>query len=112
MGRPSTREFEAADQKQLDEIFAGLRAHFHEWSQNHDNEHDLIGFAYYEGCGGSSCCGSILSRAAPLAVGKELVAHYGFQWTMARTKDDWDFAVVHPSLGLFVDLRDLDSGSW
>ena len=96
----------------MDEVFAELRAHFHEWSGNYESEHDLIGFAYYEGCGGSSCCGSILAQAAPLALGKELVRKHGFVWTMTRAKDDWHFAVVHPSVGLLIDLQSIDDGSW
>lgn len=112
MARPSTREFSSADEANLKDIFAELRAHFHEWSDDYDSEHDLIAFAFYEGCGRSGHCSSILGKAAPLAVGKELVAKHGFQWTMVRAKAEWHCAVSHPSRGLFIDLQALDDGSW
>ena len=96
----------------MDEVFEALRSHFHEWSANYESEHDLIGFAYYEGCGGSGCCGSILAQSAPLALGKQLVGKHGFAWIMTRAKNDWHYAVVHPSAGVFIDLQSIDDGSW
>lgn len=69
-------------------------------------------FAYYEGHGGSECCGSTLAAAAPLAVGKELVERHGFFWIMVRAEGGWHFAVTHPSTGLFIDLENLDNGEW
>ncbi len=112
MGRPSTRDFTPADQVKLDEVFAALRAHFHQWTNAYESEHDLIAFAYYEGCGGSRCCGAILAEAAPLALGKQLVQEHGFKWTMARSQEDWHFAVYHPEAGMFIDLQSLEGGSW
>lgn len=110
MSRPQHRVFETADQKAIDAVLAELRAHFHEWSQGLDHEHDLIGFAFYEGCGGQSCCGDILARAAPLAVGKELVKKHGFEWVMMRASEGWNPAVIHPASGLFIDLQELENG--
>ena len=43
----------------MEAVFTEFRAHFHEWS-NFESEHELVGFAFYEGCGASPCCGAIL----------------------------------------------------
>jgi len=111
MARPSTRELSSEEQQRMEMVFAELRAHFHEW-RNFESEHDLVGFAYYEGCGASRCCGGILSKAAPLALGKELVRKHGFHWAMVRAEGGWHYAVTHPTRGLFIDVESLEDGSW
>lgn len=110
MARPSTRELSGEDAERRESVFAELRSHFHEW-KNFESEHDLVGFAFYEGCGASPCCGAILAKAAPLALGKDLVHKHGFQWTMVRAHEGWHYAVTHPS-GLFIDLESLEDGAW
>ena len=71
-----------------------------------------MAFAYYEGCGGTACCGEILAEAAPLALGKELVANHGFGWAMIASGDTWRYGVVHPALDGPIDLVLLEDGSW
>lgn len=111
MARASTRPFTAEDQRLLDEAFTELRAHFHEWP-GYESAHALVGFAFYEGCGGRGRDGAILARVAPLAVGQELVSKHGFVWQMVRAAGGWNYAVYHPPTSLFVDLESLDAGSW
>lgn len=110
MGRPATRQFESTDEAKLKEVLSVLREHFHEWTYDFDSEHDLVGFAYYEGCGSSACCAGILQQAAPLALGKELVTKHDFEWVMTRGKTGWQFAAIHPSSGLFIDLQEIENG--
>jgi hypothetical protein len=111
MARASTRELTAQDQQRMNTVFAELRAHFHEWS-HFESEHDLVGFAFYEGCGASPCCGAILSKAAPLALGRELVLKHGFHWVMVRSESGWHYAVTHSTRGLFINVESLEEGSW
>ncbi|MCD6049480.1 MAG: hypothetical protein K0Q55_883 [Verrucomicrobia bacterium] len=110
MPRPATRPLDPADHERIAETFRELHAHFHEWSQNYQRqEHDLIAFAYYEGCGNTTCCSDILSRAAPLALGQKLVAENGFAWIMVRAENVWHYAIVHLEVGLFIDLEALET---
>jgi len=112
MPRSSTRPFESADQAKLDDVLQELRNHFHQWSPTYQSEHELVAFAFYEGCGGSSHCSQILARSAPLALGKELVLKHGFEWLMVRAPDTWHYAVSHPPTGLLIDLQSIDDGEW
>ncbi len=112
MSRTSTRSLSKNDEVRMAEILGELREHFKEWSENYPSEHELIGFAYYEGCGRSICCRDILKRAAPIALGKELVAKHDFEWVMVRASGGWHYAVKHSSTGLFVDLEEIDDGKW
>jgi hypothetical protein len=92
-------------------VLRRLQEHFHQWPHG-GREHDLVAFAYYEGCGGTACCGEILAEAAPLALGKELVANHGFRWAMIASGDTWRYGVVHPALDGPIDLVSLEDGSW
>ncbi len=92
-----------------------LREHFpKEWPgciEGH--EHDLMGFAYYEGCGHRwECCRELLAEAAPFALGQALVADHGFRWVMIRSGRSWRHGVEHPALGRPIDLASLEDGSW
>lgn len=111
MARPCTRELSAQDQQHMEAVFTELRVHFHEWP-NFESEHDLVGFAFYEGCGASPCCSSILSKAAPLALGKELVQKHGFHWMMVRSTGGWHYSVTHSTRGLFIELEALEDCAW
>jgi hypothetical protein len=44
------------------DVLRRLRDHFHEWPCVDGGEHDLVAFAYYEGCGDSACCASCWPR--------------------------------------------------
>ena len=96
----------------MEEVLTKLREHFHEWPCYEVSEWELVGFAYYEGCGGSDHCGQILVEASPIALGKELVAKHGFLWAMLRSGQSWKYAVVHPDLDRPIDLHALEDGSW
>lgn len=37
------------------DVLRRLREHFHQWPGYEGREHELVGFAYYEGCGDSAC---------------------------------------------------------
>jgi hypothetical protein len=91
------------------DVLRRLREHFHEWPGYEGHEHDLVGFAYYEGCGDRPCCGDILAEAAPVALGAELVARHGFAWA---SLGPGRLAVTHPALAGPVDLAALEGGAW
>jgi hypothetical protein len=99
------------------DVLRRLREHFPgAWpgcAEGH--EHRLMEFAYYEGCGhrpGWECCRDLLAKAAPFAVGQELVAHHGFRWVMFGSGRAWRYGVVHPALDRPLDLAALEDGSW
>lgn len=92
-------------QKTLDEF----KGHFKEfWSDSeyYGGYYELLGFCYYEGCGGD-CCGDILGRAAPYALGYELVKRYNFQWAIEEDGQSSKTGVTHARLS-FLDLFDLE----
>lgn len=91
------------------DVLQRLREHFHEW---HSEGHELMEFAYYEGCGDSEHCGDILAEAAPFALGAELVARHGFRWVMLSGKSGPRYGVTHPVLSDPIDLESLEDGSW
>lgn len=112
MSATSVRDLTATEEAAVEDVLRRLREHFREWPCVEGGEHDLVGFAYYEGCGGTECCGQILIEAAPLALGKELATKHGFRWVMIRSKRTWGYGVVHPGLGQPIDLNSLEGGSW
>ncbi|MCB9855779.1 MAG: hypothetical protein H6818_08825 [Phycisphaerales bacterium] len=107
-----SRQLTTSEHTYIADLFQRLRDHFHEWRDYGDDVHDLVGFAYYEECGGTDCCGRLLAEAAPIALGHELVRRYGFEWAMVRCDNAWHFAVSHPSLSQPIDLQRLEDGSW
>ena len=112
MPTSSVRSLTPAEAASVEEALRKLREHFHEWRCPPGYEHDLVGFAYYEGCGGTRHCGEILAEAAPLALGRELVTKHGFRWVMIRSGRSWKCGVEHPTLGRPIDLNALEDGSW
>jgi hypothetical protein len=96
------------------DVLRRLRDHFPAWSSRAEgHEHDLMGFAYYEGCGHRwECCRAILDEAAPFAVGQELVANHGFRWVMIRSGRSLRYGAEHPALDRPIDLASLQDGSW
>jgi hypothetical protein len=110
----STRDLAPSEEAFIAGVLRRLREHFHEWcgpaAEGH--EHDLVAFAFYEGCGGSEHCGEILAEAAPIALGRELVARHGFRWVMIASGDNWRYGVAHPALSRPIDLLSLEDGSW
>jgi hypothetical protein len=97
------------------DVLRRLREHFPEWNKKDSakgNEHTLVGFAFYEGCGDSRHCGEILAEAAPFALGQELVTRYGFRWVMLPSGGIARYGVMHPALDEPVDLSSLADGSW
>jgi hypothetical protein len=98
------------------DVLRRLRDHFPAWSKGAEgHEHDLMAFAYYEGCGhrpGWECCRDILAEAAPFVVGQALVASHGFRWVMIRARRSWRFGVEHRAMDRPIDLSSLEDGSW
>jgi hypothetical protein len=86
-----------------------LRDHFHEWPCYEGGEYEWVGFAYYEGCGDSACCGDLLAEAAPVALGAELVARHGFVWV---SLGPGRLGVAHRALAEPVDLAAVAGGGW
>jgi hypothetical protein len=112
MSTVSSRSLTPAEKASITRTLRRLREHFHEWPHYEGHEHDLIEFAYYEGCGDTECCGDLLAKAAPFALGKELVARHGFQWVMITSGRSWRYGVAHPALDRPIDLASLEDGSW
>jgi len=107
-----TRPLTDDDRAIIDTAFRELREHFHEWADDYESEHELIGFAVYEGFSGSEHCSAVMEKAAPFAVGKELVENDGFQWVMLEVNGDWHYAVLHPAIRTPIDLETLSTGMW
>jgi hypothetical protein len=107
----TTRDPTPDEKAHIGDVLRGLREHFHEWPCVEGGEHELVAFAYYEGCGGTEHCGAILTEAAPLALGQVLVAKHGFRWVMIA-EDPRRYGVAHPALGRPIDLASLEDGSW
>ena len=112
MPPPSSRDLTKGEEASLARVLRNLREHFHEWPSPEGHEHHLVAFAYYEGCGGSACCGRLLAEAAPLALGGELVASHGFRWVMLTTGESPRYGIAHPALDRPIDLASLEDGSW
>jgi hypothetical protein len=113
MQPPLSRPLEPAELAAIDDVLQRLKDHFHQWRRAYVGfDHHLVEFAFYEGCGGTDCCGAILAEAAPLALGTELVLHYDFSWPAVRQGDQWHFAVTHPSLAEPIDLMTLEDGRY
>lgn len=96
------------------DLLRRLREHFPEWTKDspEGHEHALVGFAFYEGCGDSRCCGEILAEAAPFALGQELVTRHGFRWIMLIAGKTCRYGVLHPELHEPIDLASLEDGFW
>ena len=110
----STRNLTRTEKAVIADVLRRLREHFPEWGRNFaaGDEHGLVGFAFYEGCGDSRHCGAILAEAAPFALGQELVAGHGFRWAMLTDGEAPRYGVVHPALREPIDLGSLEDGSW
>ncbi len=107
------RTLTPAEEASVEDVLRRLREHFSAWPCLPGHEHDLVGFAYYEGCGHRwECCRALLAAAAPLALGRELVTEHGFRWVMIRSGRSWRYGVEHPALGRPIDLHALEDGSW
>jgi hypothetical protein len=107
-----SRQLTQSERAYIADLFQRLRNHFHEWPEYGDDVHELIGFAFYEGCGSTDCCGKLLEEAAPIALGDELVRRHGFEWAMVQHDEEWHYAVTHPSLSQPIDLQQLENSSW
>ena len=112
MGQNATRSPTEEEMAHVASTLKSLREHFREWKCAPGGEHDLVAFAYYEGCGGTDHCGDLLADAAPIALGQELVLKHGFHWTMIQTSAGWRYAVEHPAIDCPIDLFGLEDGSW
>lgn len=106
------RQPKSEELARIGDVLRRLREHFYQWSGYEGHEHDLIGFAYYEGCGGTEHCGAILAEAAPIALGNELVQFYGFRWAVVRHGKEWHIAVMHQSSAEPIDLLTLEDGRY
>ncbi len=94
------------------DVLSRLRNHFSEWPNYENNEHELVSFAFYEGCGGSDHCGNLLAEAAPFALASALVSKHGFEWVMVFRNQSWKFALRHASLESPIELSSLEDGRW
>ena len=112
MARLLTRDLTTDEETQIEEVLRRLRQHFHEWSYAEGREHHLVGFAFYEGCGGTEHCGALLAEAAPFALGRELVSEHGFQWVMIGSGARWRHGVMHPGLNAPIELLALETVAW
>jgi hypothetical protein len=106
-----TCEPTTAEMEHIRSVLRRLREHFPEWPCVEGGEHQLVAFAFYEGCGGTEHCGAILAEAAPFALGQELVANHGFSWVMIA-RDDRRYGVAHSALSSPIDLTALEHGTW
>jgi hypothetical protein len=94
------------------DVLRRLREHFPEWKFAEGSEHSLVGFAFYEGCGGTRHCGQILAESAPFALGQELVNEHGFHWVMLSSGETARYGVMHSTLKEPINLGSLEDGSW
>jgi len=106
------RTLTAAERAAVDNVFVRLREHFSQWPEYHGDPFALVWFAFYEGCGDSDCCRTILGEASPLALAFRLERRHGFDWVMVNRDGAWLHAVTHPKLDAPIVLGDLDDGSW
>jgi hypothetical protein len=106
------RELNRSEKSRITRVLRRLREHFHEWPGYGGREHELIAFAYYEGCGDSECCGALLTEAAPIALGAELVARHGFRWIALDYEAGSRLGVAHSALDRSIDLCALERGDW
>lgn len=93
-------------------MLAEVRQHFHEWADWPADAHWLIGFAFYEGHGGSDCCDAVIARTTPFALGHRLVEQHGFTWTMLGDAPPRRYAVSHPKHEAPIALDTLEAGNW
>lgn len=107
------REPTAEEMSIVDQRLAELRREFPgpSWSDSYEDEYDLLGFAYYEGCDRTGAL-AVMVSAVPYAVGKSLVRRHGFSWVMVRAGESWHHGVVHPLLREPIDLMTLEDGAW
>lgn len=110
----SIRDLTRPEKAFIANVLRRLREHFPEWKKYfaEGDEHALVGFAFYEGCGDSRHCGEILAEAAPFALGQELVTRHGFRWVMLSSGGTARYGVMHPALDGTIDLGSLEDGSW
>jgi hypothetical protein len=111
----SFRDLMRPEKAFIADVLRRLREHFPEWNKDDDAEgaeHGLVGFAFYEGCGNTRCCGEILAEAAPFALGQELVTRHAFRWIMLTSGEAPRYGVMHPALVEPIDLGALEDGSW
>src|SRR4051794_36493088 len=109
MSAVSVRSLTPAEEASIEDVLRRLREHFPAWPCSRGYEHDLMGFAYYEGCSHRwACCREILAEAAPFALGRGLVTHHGFRWVMIRSVRSWRYGAEHPALGRPIDLASLE----
>jgi len=101
----------SAEEAHIADVLRTLREHFSEWTCVEGGEHDLVAFAFYEGCGRLDHCRAILAEAAPFALGQELVAKHEFHWVMI-SGESWRYGVAHSALSGPIDLTSLEDGSW
>lgn len=106
------RALTRAEKTGIADVLRRLREHFHQWPGCEEHEHQLVAFAYYEGCGDSRCCGALLAEAAPIALGAELVSRHGFRWVALASGTGWRYGVTHPNLTGPIDLGSLEGGEW
>ena len=104
-----TRPLTDAEHRSISSQMLALREHFSVWSPDHEQEHDLLSFAYYEGVTEPA---ELLRASAPLALGESLVARHGCEWAMVRAGREWHFGVRHHLLDEPIDLMTLEDGSW
>ncbi len=108
----TTRPLTGTEEDHIMDVLRRCREHFHEWQGYEGAEYKLLKFALYEGCAGSVHCGQTIAEAAPFALGKELVTHYGFSWTMVDIEGRWRYAVCHSALSDPIVLDALEDGRW
>jgi hypothetical protein len=113
-GAETTRELTADELAQIELVMLDLTEHFSEWKGvgEHGTEHELIEFAVYEGCSRLEHCRDILERAAPLALGRRLIALNGFSWAMAYSDDRWQLCLKHPRIAEPILLSSVCRGEW
>jgi hypothetical protein len=105
------RELTPEERVANDLVLRELREHFSEWSE-YDSEHELIEFAIYEGCSDAEHCSDVLRRAAPLALGKQLIEREGFMWVMVQRESGWQLALAHTAIAEPIDMAAVTAGKW
>ena len=116
MSSHAARNLTRSEKTFIGDVLRRLREHFPEWTKmgltDEGAEYDLVGFAFYEGCGDTRHCGDILAEAAPFAIGRKLVEDHGFRWVMLASEAAPRYAVGHPALAEPIELASLENGAW